>query len=122
MLQFNKKLKVMCAAAALTLALIPVGCGTNDDNNDNINNGTTSNTTNGTNNNGIYDGTNGTNNNGVYDGSNNDNIIDDTRDAIDNGMGALESDVNGIDNGITNNNTVTTTNNNARIGTTTTVR
>lgn len=110
MLQINKKLKVMCAAAALTLALIPVGCGTND----------------GTNNNGVYDGTNGTNNNGVYDGSNNNNnIIDDTQSAINNGLGALESDVNGIDNGITNNNaatTATTTNNNARIGTTTTNR
>lgn len=99
-----RKFKIMCAAAALTLALLPVGCGT-DDNNDN----------NGVNSNGV-------NSNGVYDGSNNnnDNIIDDAGDALENGASTIESDIDridGVDNGMTNNSTTSTTH-----GTTTTTK
>lgn len=93
MLKINKKLRVMCAAAALMLLAFPVGCGSAD-NSDN-------------------DAGNGVNSDGIYDGSPENNggntILDDAENNIQNGANSIMNDLNGVDNGMTNNSTTSTT-------------
>lgn len=98
MIKLNKKIRIMCAAAALTLALLPVSCGTDDNNNNSSLN------------------SNGTNSTSTYDGANdgNDHILDNAGDAVESGASRLESDVNGMTNNSAANNassTATTKNN-----------
>lgn len=86
MMEQNEKLRLMCAAAALTLMLLPVSCGTNGNNN------TTSNGMNGR-----Y----GVNENGIYDGSNTGrNIADRAGDAIDDAGNAIERGADRVEDGL----------------------
>lgn len=89
----TKKLRVMCAIAALTLTVLPVSCGTN-------NRDTTSN---GVNQNGIYDGSN---DGGIMDRAG--RVIDGTGDAIERGADRVASGLDNIDDNMTNTTTSTT--------------
>ena len=90
----NRKFRIMCAAAALSLMVLPVSCGT-------TRNGTTSN---GMNNNGIYDGSNGRN---ALNGAG--QLIDDTGDAIERGADSIQRGLDNMDDGMTNSSTTSTT-------------
>ena len=100
MMEQNDKLRIMCAAAALTLTLLPVSCGTND-------NGTASNGMNGVNENGIYDGSNTGRN--IVDRAG--NVIDDAGNAIERGADRVEDGLDrmGDDMNGTSSTTLTTT-------------
>lgn len=107
MIELNQKIRIMCAAAALTLMVLPVSCGSNGRNN------TTS---------------NGVNENGIYDGSNDGNVLNragdvvgDVGDAIENGANRVENGLNDIGDDMTRD-TTSTTYTTATVTTTTTTR
>ena len=90
----NRKFRIICAAAALSLMVLPVSCGT-------TRNGTTSN---GMNNNGIYDGSNGRN--ALNDAG---RVIDDAGDAIERGADRIQNGLDNLDDGMTDNYSTSTT-------------
>ena len=83
----NRKFRIMCAAAALSLMVIPVSCGS-------TRNGTTS---------------DGMNNNGIYDGSNGRNALNDAGDAIERGADRIQRGLDNLDDGMTDNYATSTT-------------
>ena len=90
----NRKFRIMCAAAALSLMVLPVSCGS-------TRNGATSD---GMNQNGIYDGSNGRN---ALNGAG--QLIDDTGDAIERGADGIRRGLDDMDDGMTDSSTTSTT-------------
>ena len=82
----NRKFRIMIAAAALSLMVLPVSCGMGDGNNSN-----------GMNQNGIYDGSNGRN---ALRGAG--EVIDDAGDAIERGADRIQNGLDNLDDGMTN--------------------
>ncbi len=91
----NRKFRIMCAAAALSLMVLPVSCGMTGDGNT---------TSNGMNNNGIYDGSNGRN---AINGAG--QLIDDTGDAIERGADSIQRGLDNLDDGMTDYSATSTT-------------
>ena len=89
----NRKFRIMIAAAALSLMVLPVSCGMCDGNNSN-----------GMNQNGIYDGSNGRN---ALRGAG--EVIDDAGDAIERGADRIQNGLDNLDDGMTNSSTTSTT-------------
>lgn len=106
---FDMKLRIMCAASALTLMVLPVSCGMNGRNNT---------TSYGVNENGIYDGSNTGRN--VVDRAG--QVIDDAGDAIERGADRVEDGLDRMGDDMNGSTTSTTRTTATTMTTTTTTR
>ena len=108
-MELNRKIRIMCAASALTLMVLPVSCGSHGSNNT---------TSYGVNENGIYDGSNTGRN--VVDRAG--QVIDDAGDAIERGADRVEDGLDRMGDDMTGATTSTTYTTRTTMTTTSTTR